>query len=277
MPCWHRGRCNDQVRDERAAFAALFVLIQAEVGNPAIVHMLVTTKAIVFSALRYGEADLIVRCFTRENGIKTYLLRGVMKSRKGKLRSSLFQVLTQLEIVAWHREKGNLEYIKEARVTCPYKSLHTDVVKSTVLLFLAEVLRSAVREEEANPALFDFMENAFSWFDTNSEQPNFHLLFLVELTRYLGFYPDHGESSGSVFDLIEGTFRTTKTGNGSIEDENVVLLRRLLGTDFDALTAVRLNQSARSEFLQMLLTYYQIHLQGFQKPRSFAVLNEIYR
>ncbi len=77
--------------------------------------MLITTKGIVFSAIKYGEADLIVKCFTQKHGVKTFLLRGILKSKKGKLKASLFQPLTQLEMVASHKDKGTLEYIKEAK------------------------------------------------------------------------------------------------------------------------------------------------------------------
>ena len=238
--------------------------------------MLITTKAIVFSALRYAEADLIVKCFTEKAGLKTYLLRGVLKSKKGKMKASLFQPLTQLELVASHKDKGSLEYLKEAKIFRPYSSLHTNIVKSTVVMFLAEVLRNAVKEEEANAALYNYIETSLNWFDTHEKTVNFHLLFLTELTRYLGFYPDDSQQDAPVFNLIDGTFQDVETNPDCINDENVLLLQRLLGTDFDALPAVKLNQLSRSGFLLMLLKYYEIHLQGFHKPKSLAVLNEIY-
>lgn len=238
--------------------------------------MLITTKAIVFSALKYAEADLIVKCFTEKAGLKTYLLRGVLKSKKGKLKASLFQPLTQLEIVASHKDKGTLEYIKEAKIYRPYQSLHTHIIKSTVVMFLSEVLRNSVKEEEANPALYLYLEESLQWFDAQDTTVNFHLLFLLKLTRYLGFYPDDLHKDHPVFNLVDGTFQNIKTNADCIDDENVPLLQRLLGTDFDELSAIKLNQAGRSGFLLMLLRYYEIHLQGFQKPKSLTVLNEIY-
>lgn len=238
--------------------------------------MLITTKGIVFSALKYGEADLIVKCFTEKSGLKTYLLRGVLKSKKGKLKASLFQPLTQLEIVANHKDKGTLEYMKEAKLTKPYQSLHTNVVKSTVVMFLSEVLRNAVKEEEVNLSLFQYLETSLQWFDTHERTVNFHLLFLLKLTRYLGFYPDDSRQDAHVFNLIDGTFQEVETNRDCINDQNVLLFQRLLGTDFDELPAIKLNQAARSGFLLVLLKYYEIHLQGFHKPKSLAVLNEIY-
>lgn len=238
--------------------------------------MLIRTNGIVFSALRYAEADLVVKCFTEKSGLKTYLLRGVLKSRKGKLKSSLFQPLTQLEIEANHKDKGTLEYMREAKLLVPYQTLHTNVLKSTVVMFLAEVLRNSVREEEANPALYHFLQNTLSWFDSHDKTANFHLFFLVKLTRYLGFYPDDSQPDKPVFNLLDGTFQELETNDACISDENVEVLKQLLGTDFEGLSTIKLNQISRSKFLLMLLKYYEIHLQGFHRPKSLTVLNEIY-
>lgn len=238
--------------------------------------MIVTTKAIVFSALKYGEADLIVKCFTEKNGLKSYLLRGVLKSKKGKLKASLFQSLTQLEIVATHKEKGTLEYIREARLNNPYRSLHTNIFKSTVVMFLAEVLRNAVKEEEENVALYNFLEESLLWFDSNEKTANFHLGFLLKLTRFLGFYPDDSKVDGDIFNLLDGSFQNVETNDSCISDGNIAFLKQFLGTNFDDLSRIKMNQINRSRFLLMLLNYYEIHLQGFHKPKSLTVLNEIY-
>lgn len=238
--------------------------------------MLVTTKAIVFSALKYGESDLIVKCFTEKSGLKTYLLRRILKSKKGKLKTSLFQPLTQLEIVANHKDKGTLESMREAKVAQPYQTLHTNVMKSSVVFFLAEMLRNSVKEEEANEPLFHYLETTLNWFDTHAEIANFHLLFLLKLTRHLGFYPDTDGMDQNYFNLLDGTFQSLETNRYCIHEENLNLLKKLLGTDFDALSAIKLNQTGRSGFLMLLLEYYELHLQGFKKPKSLEVLNEIF-
>ncbi|HET8855877.1 MAG TPA: DNA repair protein RecO [Salinimicrobium sp.] len=238
--------------------------------------MLITTKAIVFHAIKYGEADLIVKCYTEKAGIRTYLIRGVLKSKKGKLRASLFQPLTQLEIVASHRDKGSMEYLREAKVSLPYHSLHTDVIKSTVVFFLAEMLRNTIVEEESNEALFHFLENSFSWFDINDKPANFHLLFLLRLTKYLGFYPNDIQEEAAFFNLEEGEFTNIKSGEYRICDENLDLLKRLLGINFEGLAELKLNQTRRTGFLLILLDYYELHIQGFRRPKSLSVLNEIF-
>src|SRR5690606_16502924 len=124
--------------------------------------MLVNSNAIVISALKYSEADLIVKCYTQKSGLKTYLLRGILKSRKGKFKTSMFQPLTQLELVAKHKDKGTMEYLQDAKILHHYSSLHTNVVKSTLVLFLSEILRNSIQEEEQNENLYFFLENSLN-------------------------------------------------------------------------------------------------------------------
>ena len=245
-------------------------------ANSKYLQMLITTRAIVFSALRYGEADLIVKCFTEKSGLKTYLLRGVLKSKRGKLKPSLFQPLTQLEVVANHKDKGTLENMREAKILNSYQTLHTSIMKSSVVFFLSEMLRNSVREEEANEPLYHFLETTFNWFDAHNEVPNFHLLFLVKLTRHLGFYPDDSENHREYFNLLDGTFQSIETNAYCVSNENLLILKQLLGINFDGLSTLKLNQTGRTKFLIMLLEYYELHLQGFRKPKSLTVLNEIF-
>ena len=92
--------------------------------------MQVTTKAIVLSSIKYGETSLIVKALTASDGLQTYLLKGVLASRKGKLKAAYFQPMMQLEIVANHKYKGTLESIREARVSYPFSTVHTDIIKN---------------------------------------------------------------------------------------------------------------------------------------------------
>lgn len=238
--------------------------------------MLVKTKAIVISSLKYREADLIVKCFTQSSGLKSYLLRNILKSKKGKLRASLFQPLTHLELEANHKDKGSLESLREAKIRYHFQSLHTDVVKSSIVLFLSEILRNSIQEEEENISLFQFLESATIWLDTSTDIANFHLLFLLNLTQHLGFYPDSSGKALPYFNLLEGTFEPIAVHLHCYNDSRISLLKKLLGTNFDALAQIKLNQNDRTAFLTFLLQYYEVHLHGFRQPRSLAVLNSIF-
>ncbi|MGO4919404.1 DNA repair protein RecO [Maribacter spongiicola] len=238
--------------------------------------MQVTTKAIVFSALKYGDTSLIVKAYTASDGIKSYLLRGVLASKKGKLKSAYFQPLTQLEIVANHKNKGTLETLKEAKVFYHYQTLYADMAKNAMTLFLAELLGNSIREEERNEDMFDFLEASLQWLDMNKEVANFHLYFMLSLTRFLGFYPDVYQIDKPYFDLLEGEFVAAESLNPILRGENIYHFKTLLGTNFDVMHTVKMKKSSRQELLKSLILYFELHLQGFRKPKSLAVLNEVF-
>ena len=238
--------------------------------------MQLTTKAIVLSALKYGDTSLIVKAFTASDGIKSYLLKGILSSKKGKLKSAYFQPLTQLEIVANHRNKGTLETLREAKVSYHYQTLYADMAKNAMTLFLAELLGNSIREEERNEDLFQFLEASLQWLDIHKEVANFHLYFMLALTRYLGFYPDVYQIDKPYFDLMEGEFTATESLNPMLKGENIYFLKSFLGINIDAIHTIKMKKTNRQDLLKSLILYFELHLQGFRKPRSLAVLNEVF-
>ncbi len=238
--------------------------------------MQVTTKAIILSSLKYGDTSLIVKAFTQSDGLKSYLLKGVLASKKGKLKTAYFQPLTQLELTASHKNKGTLETIREVKLLYPYKTLHTNIVKNSLVLFLAEMLGSSIQEEQQDTGLYDYLENSFRWLDRNEKIADFHLLFLVNLTKFLGFYPEESEGTSAYFDLLEGQFVSSPTLNPLIENENTTYFKKLLGIKFDALKEIRITKGVRESLLKSVILYFELHLHGFRKPKSLAVLNAVF-
>lgn len=238
--------------------------------------MQVTTKAIVLSSLKYGDTSLIAKAFTASDGLKSYLLKGILASRKGKLKPAYFQPLTQLEIVANHKNKGTLETIKEAKVNYHYQTLHTDIIKNSMIQFLAEMLSNSIHEEEVNLNLFRYIEASLQWLDTNEDVSNFHVYFLMSLTKYLGFYPDIDNNNATAFDLLEGAFINAPSLNPLVEGENLIFFKRVLGTKFDEIHTIKMNKINRQELLKSLVVYFELHLDGFRKPKSLAILNEVF-
>lgn len=238
--------------------------------------MQVSTKAIVLTSIKYGDTSLIAKIFTASDGLKSYMLKGILTSKKGKLRTSYFQPLTQLEIVANHRNKGTLESIREAKVYNQYQTLYTDIQKNAMTMFLAEMLGNSIHEEEQNTALFNFLEASFQWLDIKEDIGNFHLYFLLALTKYFGFYPDTNQMDASSFDLLEGEFTDTPSLNPILTGTNLNYLKLFLGINFDAIHTIKMRKANRQELLQSLILYFELHLQGFRKPKSLAILNEVF-
>lgn len=238
--------------------------------------MVIATKAIVISTLKYAEADLIVSCYTEIAGIKSYLLRNVLKSKKNSIKASYFQPLTQLALIASHKNKGTLEYIKETKVIHHYKSLHTDIIKSGLVLFLSEILKNCIREEESNPELYEFLEANFRWLDQNENYANFHIYFLLKLSKYLGFYPDASNIDAAYFNISEGNFQSVRLNNYCLEGEQITQFKKFFNINPNTLSTIKLSKNERQNVLELILTYYSFHVQGYQKPKSLAVLHQLF-
>lgn len=236
--------------------------------------MLVKTKAIVLSALKYQEKSLIVKCFTASDGLKTYFIPSAYSSRKANQKAAYFQPLSLLEIEANHKNKGTLEHIKEVQTSFPYATIYQDVTKSTLVLFLSEVLHHSIKEEEQNEGLFSFLEAALLWLDHHEEVANFHLILLTELTKFLGFYPDFSEMECPYFEMTEGVF-TNDHGLSCLSEFDTFLFKKLLLLKFESPQTI-FTGANRQTLLKILLDYYTFHLDGFKKPKSLAVLKEVF-
>ncbi|WP_411765978.1 DNA repair protein RecO [Winogradskyella sp. A3E31] len=239
--------------------------------------MLIDSHAIVLSKLKYKDYDLIVRCYTLHRGTVSYLVKGGLKNTKSRASKSIyFQPLSQIQIIENFREGQSLQYFKEVKAGYIYKTLHTNVYKSAIVLFLSEVLNSALKEEERNLELYEFIEHAFKYLDDESNFSNFHLLFLLKLTRYLGFQPEKPSKNSNYFNLLKGYFEATSSDIYSISGKNLTLLKTFLGINFDAINEVKLASTERQDFLNMLLYYFELHLGNFKKLKSLKILNDVF-
>lgn len=236
--------------------------------------MQVKTKAIVLSALKYQEKSLIVKCFTQSDGLKSYFVRDAFSNRKSNQKIAYFQPLTILEIEAVHKNKGTLENLKEIKIASPFHSIHFDVIKSTMVMFLSEMLHHSIHEEEKNEHFFAFLETALHWLDNNEETANFHLIFLLETTKYLGFYPDVSDIDLPFFEMTEGLFSPFHAIS-SLSEQETVLFKKLLSLKFEK-DQKTFHNIERQLLLKILIDYYSFHLDGFKKPKSLEVLKEVF-
>ena len=236
--------------------------------------MLVKTKAIVISSLKYQEKSLIVKCFTQSDGLKSYFVPNAFSAKKSNQKIAYFQPLSLLEIEANHKNKGTLEHFKEIKLAHAYQTISSDIVKSTIIMFLSEIIHHSIHEEEKNENLFDFLESALLWLDAHDEMANFHLILMLEMTKFLGFYPDTSEIEFNFFDNKEGVFSPFQ-GISCLSEHETFLFKKLIYLKFDSDQKVFAGIE-RQLLLKILLHYYTIHLEGFKKPKSLDVLKEVF-
>ncbi|MBK7571524.1 MAG: DNA repair protein RecO [Bacteroidetes bacterium] len=240
--------------------------------------MLHKTRGIVFSYTEYRETSLIVKIYTELFGIQSYIVNGVRK-KNAKLNVGWFQPLTLVELVVYHKERHGLQRISEIRPMPALRDIPFDVIKSTIVLFLNEVLCKAIKEEEENQLLFEFLFNTIQLFDV--QQPvskDFHLLFLIRLTRYLGFYPiQNYDTQHPFFNLIDGKFQSQIPLHPYYLNESAALnFSNLIFNSADLSARLNITSEDKKKLIENILEYYRLHIGGFFGVKSHKILEQIF-
>tara|TARA_B100000959_G_scaffold265829_1_gene307707 strand:+ start:415 stop:1134 length:720 start_codon:yes stop_codon:yes gene_type:complete len=238
--------------------------------------MTTSTSAIVLSKIRYKDNDIIVKIFTREYGVISFIVKGSAKSKKSKIKFVYFQELTIVNIQFNFNPNRNLQYIKDLEIKHHYSSSHTDLVKTSVIIFLSEMLSNIITHQKKEVELYDYIEESLIWYDTNHLNSYFHLFFLLELTKYLGFYPDISDNHLQYFNLEEGIYESSKTSKYSIKDVNLNLFNNILGIKFDSNHLPVLNSEEKMEVLNIIITYYKLHINNFKGLKSLDIIRNTY-
>ncbi len=206
----------------------------------------------------------MVTIYTAEFGISTYVENGV-RSAKAKHKIALFQPLTLLDLEVYHKPGKGLHRISEAKCYYPYRKIPFDINYSSIALFLTEVLGKVLREEEANPVLFDFLEDSFQRLDQGvGSMENFHLQFLWKLTEFLGFH------AGRVQELMD---QLREAGVPGISELDSSAVQALFDAEYGEVPGITRIQ--RAAVLRALIYYYGLHMESFGELRSLQVLQEV--
>ena len=240
--------------------------------------MYLSTRGIVFRQTKYSDSSLVVRILTEEMGLRSYIIKGA-RGPKSRIKAGLFQPLTLLDLVVSQKEKTDLQHIREVRAAYPYRSIYSDIRKSSILLFLNELLYKSIQEETVNPELFHFIFDHLILLDKTEENPaNFHLLFAIHLTRKLGFFP-HGRylNENTVFDLMEGQFLQAEalSADNFITGSSCAWFSRLTATSPEKFYSLAISHVVRSELLEKILRYYHLHLPLAGEFKSHLVLHDV--
>lgn len=240
--------------------------------------MLVKTKAIVLHSFKLGESRMIVDMFTCEAGRQSFVVP-IPKSSKSKLKKQYFQPMTLLEIESDLRQRLQLQKLKEVRLLAPYSSIPFSPEKLAISLFVAEFLYHALRSEQQNAPLFAYLCDSMQWLDTVEDGfANFHLTFLMRMSRFLGFYPNLDDYvDGCVFDLRTSTFSLqVPTHRDFLQPDEARMIQLLMRMDFPTMRLFRLNRMDRNRIVDVLLHYYQLHIPQFPELKSLSVLQELW-
>lgn len=253
---------------------------RTEVGNEEQKSgtMLTKSRIIVLHTLKYNDDSIIAHALTEQQGCQSFLIR-ISRSPRAAIRHTLFQPLALLEAEWEHRSEKSLIRLKAAHICVTHTSIPYDPYKATTAIFLSEFMYHALRNEPPSRILFEYIFSSVEWLDTATHSfANFHLVFLLRLTKYLGFFPEvPPKTDGQFFDLEKCTFVSTPPQHQHFLDAtDTARLPILLRMRYETMHLFRFSGAERSRFLSALNTFYRLHLPGFPELRSLNILREVF-
>ncbi len=240
--------------------------------------MLHKTKGIVLHYVKYGDSSIIAYIYTDIFGRQAFIVNGVRSKRSG-IRLNYFQPLSILELDVYYKPNRDIQRIKDLKIFVMLHTVHNNIVKSTVALFIAEILYKTLREVEPNKPLFDFIYNSIQILDLKNEGiENYHLVFLLMLSRYLGIFPVIEENKSIEFTNIEqqSLFKNDRGISLILTEEEKRALTHIYKYSFNNLEKIKLGNNVRSSLLLKFVEYFKIHLEGIGTIKSLAVLKEVF-
>ena len=239
--------------------------------------MLSKTEGVILKSIKYGETSLIQDIYTKEYGLKSYIVGGVRNKKKS--RAGGLQLMSIVELVAYHKKNNSLSRIKEIKPLVYYKELPFEVLKSSVGMFITEVARRSLSQDEQNKELYAFIKDSYLYLDSaEGSIALFPILFLIKFSQRMGFAPasNYSEVHNS-FNLMEGAFgHQNETSQYCLDAETSQYLYSLLFEEYGISKLFSIPKVMRQRLLKELVNFYRIHIDSFGKLNSLSVLQELF-
>lgn len=235
-------------------------------------------QGIVLNAINYNDKYLLVQIYTDILGRVTYMV-SKSNSKSSKVRRYLFSPLSLLEMEVEHRDARDIQRIKEARLVYPMYSISMDMGKTSVAFFMAEFLTRVLKDSGENRNLFDFLSHSIQILElSNNSIANYHLVFMVRMTRFMGFYPNLEDyKQGQIFDMLNGLFVSRQPLHKHyVSAAESLALSRLARISYENMHVFKFSRQDRVSILNRILDYYRIHLNDFPALKSLDVLHELF-
>jgi len=239
--------------------------------------MQIKTIGIVLHSLKHTDSSTIITVYTQQFGRASYIVHGINK-KKSVVRAALLQPLSMVEMDVFHTPGRDLQRIKDIRVEHQFYGIPYNPIKSSLALFIAEMLFRTLRQTEPDESLFLFLENSIQQLDHCEEGvANFHLVFLLKLSRYMGFEPNRDNENARYFDLMNGVFQQGKPLHMHfLLPELSYSFHEVLQADYSTMHNLTFSRNTRVKLLESIIEYYRLHIPEFHGLHSLAVLQSLF-
>ena len=239
--------------------------------------MLVPTQGLVLHTTAYAETSLIAKIFTRQLGVRSYIVKGVRKSG-GRTKQNLFQPLSCLDLVVYDTPHAEINYIKDI---APVHTLPLTINEShsSILFFLDELLYRTLRDNEPMPELYDYIVSLIDSLPDHSQLSSLPIDVLLSVARQLGIAPlDNHSHREPLFNLSEGRFvapNSPASPDALLTPDLSVALHNYIQAVYSSRLLPLYPPAVRRNVINALIDYYKHHLSYFGNFKSHEILHSV--
>jgi DNA repair protein RecO (recombination protein O) len=240
--------------------------------------MLEKTRGIVLHQIKYTDSGIVTQIYTRKFGRQSFLIKG-MRNRKTGKHNINFQPLFILDMELYYKAAREMQTLKEFSVSFAPFDIYSNIKKSSVAIFLGEVLTAVLKEETPHQEMFEYIEESIMYFESCKEGfANFHIAFLAGLSSFLGFEPHPRlEKEDQFFDMLNGIFVPVPPVHGNYANEEITnILADFFVASYDSIGNISLSGKMRNDILETLIRFYSLHLPGLKRIKSLEILKEVF-
>lgn len=241
-----------------------------------LLYMLINSRGVVIKTTKYGDTSVISHILTEAKGLRSFIVNGV-RTRKAAMPLVLFQPGTVLDLQMYSNDQKKLLRLKEAKPHYVWTRIAFDIKRSSLTLFISELIQKTIHETEENQLLFNEILRYLLYIDSSTNSiSNIPLHFLINLSRYLGFQPQgHFDAETPCFDLFDGSFCLYPNTIHFLKADLSEQLSKLMEVELEDLHTISLSKDTRRKLLEELLHYYKLHIENFPSIRSHEVFHSI--
>ena len=237
--------------------------------------MEIADSAIILGTIEVKNNNNIVKMFTQDYGlVSVYLASG---TKKKSARNAVLQPLSICQVVYSNNKNTSIPKLKEANIETPLLSIQMDIYKSAIALFLSDFLQMVLPKDQED-GLFDFLCNSIKIFNEIEDgKINYHLTFLLKISKWLGIQPTLNKERNNFFDLKEGLFLIgTPNHPYYLSSAETQIFAQFLRSNWSNIGCIKLTGTQRRKLLNSLIKYYTFHISGFRKPKSLTILEQVF-
>jgi len=250
---------------------------------------LFVTTGIALRRISYGDNDLILTLFCKDQGKMAVIAKSAKKSRKRF--AGVLELFSELDVTCRRSRRGGMPVLQEASLKQPFANIRGDVCRTAYASYWAELVNAWLEDHDGQADVYALLAFTLSLLDEGRRDPSeLSILFQMRFLALAGMSPgidachrcrmdlDRLQERPMGFNLALGCVvcdqcRERAEHHLPVSQGTLKLLRWIRSGELETAARIRCHADARSQGLALLEAFVPYHLG--KELKSLGFLHQI--